>query len=694
MKITPKTTLHVLAVLPPSRKYSSPPNMTKLHWLEITEYVSLYASAIGTLAATATQQVVYAAFPLTVALGLNLTNRERLKRLNEQYRQNAIAQFDQLVDPFRQRLENFDDFTQRLSQTTQQQIDELRQNQKEQNTDSNQQRLAQFNTFRQQLMKATELQIEPLKQHLTQLNTYTQQLYTSVQQIEPLKQNLTQLNNFTQQLNASTQKQFELLRQQVGEIDAETKKITTNFQQPITKLDAIHQRVEQLENLTKQINTNTQQQIQPLRQYVTQLNAYTQGFNKNTEKQLEEFKYAIALLQTEIQNLAESLTQTEQRLSQEVAAKIKQPQVKITIPTSVKPQPQNRILHLQSSEAEKTEATKALPPVEIPSPTPATTQIQKSKSLPSLQGHTERVVSVAFHPNSVDPTKRILASGSHDKTIKIWRLDTQENRTLTVSGKVNSIAFSPDGKILACGHDDKTVKLWDVNTEREIYNFIGHKEKVYAVAFSPNGKIIASGSQDKTIKLWSLDEQKEVYTLTGHIDEILCVAFSPNNRLVASGGGERDQTIKIWHLTQDKFLTLKGKSGTLGRIYSICFSPDGTTLASGHQDKIIRFWDVETGREISNIIGHNDEVYAVAFSPDGRNLASGSYDGNLKIWQVDTGEELNHVAVGEGAIYCVAYSPDGKIIATANGDKTVALVNLESRTAQGRKDIELEKGFD
>lgn len=321
MKISPKTTLHVLAVLPPSRKYSSPLNMTKLHWLEVTEYISLYASAIGTLAATATQQVVYAAFPLTVALGLNLTNRERLKRLNEQYRQNAIAQFDQLVDPFRQRLENFDDFTQRLSQTTQQQIEELRQNQKEQNTDSNQQRLAQFDTFRQQLMKATELQIEPLKQNFAQLNTYTQQLYTSIQQIEPLKQNFAQLNNFTQQLNASTQKQFELLRQQLGELDAENKKITTNSQQPITKLDAIHQRLEQVENFTKQLNTNTQQQIQPLRQYVTQLNAYTQGFNKNTEKQLEEFKYAIALLQTEMQNLAESLTQTEQRLSQEVARK-------------------------------------------------------------------------------------------------------------------------------------------------------------------------------------------------------------------------------------------------------------------------------------------------------------------------------------------------------------------------------------
>ena len=81
--------------------------MTKTHWLEISEYVSLYAAALGTLAAAATQQVVYAAAPLTVAIGLNIANRERWKQLQESQQQAAIYQVDMLIDPLRQRLDNF-----------------------------------------------------------------------------------------------------------------------------------------------------------------------------------------------------------------------------------------------------------------------------------------------------------------------------------------------------------------------------------------------------------------------------------------------------------------------------------------------------------------------------------------------------------------------------------------------------------
>lgn len=130
--------------------------MTKLHWLEVTEYVSLYASAIGTLVAAVTQQAVYAAAPLTVAIGLNVANRERLKNLNERQQQTAIAQLDQLIDPFRQRLDNFDTFTQNFSQTTQEQIEELQRHQQEQSTDSVRQRLVQLDTFRQQLSRNIE----------------------------------------------------------------------------------------------------------------------------------------------------------------------------------------------------------------------------------------------------------------------------------------------------------------------------------------------------------------------------------------------------------------------------------------------------------------------------------------------------------------------------------------------------------
>ena len=84
------------------------------------------------------------------------------------------------------------------------------------------------------------------------------------------------------------------------------------------------------------------------------------------------------------------------------------------------------------------------------------------------------------------------------------------------SDAVLSVAFSPDGKTLASGSWDKTIKLWDVKTGKELATLNGHTETVMFVAFSPDGKTLASASWDKTIKLWDVATSKERATLKGH----------------------------------------------------------------------------------------------------------------------------------------------------------------------------------
>ena len=87
-------------------------------------------------------------------------------------------------------------------------------------------------------------------------------------------------------------------------------------------------------------------------------------------------------------------------------------------------------------------------------------------------------------------------------------------------------------------------------------------------------------------------------------------------------------------------------------INSVVFSPDGKTLASGSEDDTLRVWDVRTGEHKMTFSGHDvhtreqkqdrsewaEEVYSVAFSPDGKTLASGHYDGTIHLWDTDTGE--------------------------------------------------------
>jgi WD40 repeat protein len=263
----------------------------------------------------------------------------------------------------------------------------------------------------------------------------------------------------------------------------------------------------------------------------------------------------------------------------------------------------------------------------------------------NLSDHTDRVISIALSPDG-----KTLASGSSDKTVKLWNVETgQEIRTLgSHSDFVRSIAFSPDGKTLASGSNDKTVKLWNVETGQEIRTLGGHTDSVISTAFSPDGKTLASGSYDKTVKLWNVETGQEVNTLSGHTDEVESLVFSPDGKTLAS---RSQHTAKLWNITAIKeynsdilahmlnFLGIRRETSDAAIpilngtewIYSIAFSPDGKILATG-MDKTVKLWNMETRQELHTLSGHTDEVISLAFSPDGKILASGSKDKTVKLW--------------------------------------------------------------
>jgi serine/threonine protein kinase len=245
----------------------------------------------------------------------------------------------------------------------------------------------------------------------------------------------------------------------------------------------------------------------------------------------------------------------------------------------------------------------------------------------TLTGHSDSVQSVVYSPDG-----RYLASGSGDKTIKIWEVATgKQLRTLTGhSDTVSSLVYSPDGRYLASGSNDKTIKILEVATGKQLRTLTGHYGEVYSVVYSPDGRYLASGSWDKTIKIWDVVTGKQLRTLTGHSSPVLSVVYSPDGRYLASGNG--DKTIKIWEVATGKQLrTLTGHSKV---VWSVVYSPDGRYLASGSWDKTIKIWEVATGKQLRTLTGHSSPVYSVAYSPDGRYLASGSGDKTIKIWRV------------------------------------------------------------
>ncbi|HEY9635274.1 MAG TPA: serine/threonine-protein kinase [Coleofasciculaceae cyanobacterium] len=292
----------------------------------------------------------------------------------------------------------------------------------------------------------------------------------------------------------------------------------------------------------------------------------------------------------------------------------------------------------------------------------------------------------AVNSVAISPDGRLLASGSDDKSIRLWNLDTGQAISTLIghSQSVQSVAFNPDGTILATGSDDQTVKLWNLNDHQEICTFFGHSQAVKSVAFNPQGNLLASGSWDKTIKLWNVQTGIQESTLVGHRLQVTSVAFSPCGKFLASGSFDR--TIRLWELSSGLSSTLEGHSWA---VFAVAYpsrtpaanSPDGKTLATGGGDNTIILWDLNTGKPLYTLLGHSWSVVAVAYSsrtpvansPDGETLLSGSWDKTIKLWQVSTGQEIASLSGHLDSVSAVAISPSRQIIASGSKDKTVKL---------------------
>ncbi|MBC7966586.1 MAG: hypothetical protein H7Z17_11775, partial [Fuerstia sp.] len=106
--------------------------------------------------------------------------------------------------------------------------------------------------------------------------------------------------------------------------------------------------------------------------------------------------------------------------------------------------------------------------------------------------------------------------------------------------------------------------------------------------------------------------------------------------------------------------------------------PDGTRAVSASADKSLILWNMESGRELRRLLGHQDVVNCCAFSPDGRRVLSGSSDQTLKLWDAESGAELRAFAGHQGSVQSCAFSPDGRRVLSGSYDETLKLWDAES----------------
>lgn len=262
------------------------------------------------------------------------------------------------------------------------------------------------------------------------------------------------------------------------------------------------------------------------------------------------------------------------------------------------------------------------------------------------EGHAESVGAIAMSRKSEDGTDenlRFMFTGSQDRTIKMWDLsavspaqqthdDGEQSlkcRSLSThkahEKDINSLDVAPNDRLLASGSQDRTAKVWDIEyvttgsgSSRSVHGEIkllgtctGHKRGVWSVRFSRAERVLATGSGDKTIKLWSLDDYTCVKTFEGHTNSVLRVDFvNAGMQLVSSAS---DGLVKLWNIRDEECIT---------------------TL-DNHEDKVCivsPLW--------STAMTHILQVWALAVSTDEQTIVSGAADSVVTFWQDCSEEEV------------------------------------------------------
>jgi len=289
-----------------------------------------------------------------------------------------------------------------------------------------------------------------------------------------------------------------------------------------------------------------------------------------------------------------------------------------------------------------------------------------------ISGHTGWVRSV-----TVDASNEWFATGSADRTIKIWDLASGVLK-LTLTGHISvvrGLAVSPRHPYLfSCG-EDKQIKCWDLEYNKVIRQYHGHLSGVYSLTLHPTIDVLITGGRDSTARVWDIRSEAAVHVLTGHTNTVCALETQALDPQVISGS--HDSTVRLWDLAAGRCLaTLTNHKKS---VRSLVIHPREFSFASGAPDNI-KQWKFPQGNFPKNLSGHNAIVNSMALNADNV-LVSVADNGSMYFWDWASGYNFQQMTTtpqpgsldSETGIYGAAFDKTGTRLITVEADKSIKM---------------------